>query len=442
MRHEPCFNLSVDDWKGRGWGRIATLAAALAATLVAGPAHAEWSAETLGGMSVQVYAPGASSPVGDGRALMLVLHGCTQSAGVLRDEGNLEPAADSLGVVMAVPDVPGGGVIAGCWDYYGPLHTRTSSHNGPVLDMVEQLLADPELSIDPDQVYVVGLSSGGGEALVLGCVAPDIFAGVGVIAGPSLGTASSEIGFVSTTAAQSAALCDQLAGDQVAALQTQAAFTFADSADFTVSTGYNAVNAEMFGLVYADGLESMDAAPLDMAELPGPMPAGVWTTYADAGGVRVAQLDSTAGEGHAWPSGSGVAGGLLTYVNGNGLNMAQFATEFFATHNPRAGGWVPPGAETEGSTSAGESGDVDPTDPGAAESSSSASTTGEPDPIAPTDADSSDALPTNGGASGTSEESDASGCSVSSGAPAPGPGTALGLLLLLLRRRRSRVPSV
>ncbi len=425
-------------------GRAAGFAALVMAALACSEAHAEWTAEVLGGMNVQIYAPAASSPVGSGRALMVVLHGCTQNAVVLRDDGNLEPAADSLGVVMAVPAVPGGGVLAGCWDYYGSLHTRTSSHNGPVLDMVEQLLNDPALSIDPNQVYVAGLSSGGGEALVLGCVAPDIFAGVGVVAGPSLGTASSEIGVVSTTAVESAAACELLAGDHAASLQTQAAFTFADGTDFTVAPGYNAVNAEMFGLVYADGLGNMDAEALDMAELPGVMPAGHWTTYADADGVRIAQLDSSAGEGHAWPSGSGVTGGLLTYVNGNGLNISQFAAEFFAAHNPRAGGWTPPSGETDGSTGGGESGDAATTDgPSGVGSSSSGSSAGGSDPTDASSAGSVDPSASSGDGSGTggADAPDPSGCSVPA-RPALGTVMMLGLLLLGLRRRRPRTLSV
>ena len=42
--------------------------------------------------------------------------------------------------------------------------------------------------IDPNQVYVTGLSSGGAMALLAGCKAPDVFAGVGAIEGPSVGS--------------------------------------------------------------------------------------------------------------------------------------------------------------------------------------------------------------------------------------------------------------
>lgn len=390
-------------------------------------------------MDVEVFAPAAASPVGTGRALMVVLHGCAQTATTLRDGGNLEPAAESQGVVMALPHVPDGGVVAGCWDYYGTAHTRVSSHNGPVLAMVEGLLNDASLSIDPDQVYVVGFSSGAGEALVLGCVAPDVFAGVGVVAGPALGTEFSQTAIVSTTPEDAATLCPELAGDQAAALDAQVAFTFAEATDFTVSPGYNAVNAQMFGLVYAQGLDTLSAEPFDLMTLPGVGPAGAGMTYADAEGIRIAQLDSTAGEGHAWPAGGGRSGGLLSFINGDGLNMSGFAAEFFASNNPRVGRREPPPGGTGGSTEEGGS------------SQESGETTG-----AETGTGSTGTPETTSSSTGGLGETSAAGSDTTGSAPQDGPGTSgcsvlpqsprlapVSLVLLLgLRRRRTIVRAV
>ncbi|MCA9541926.1 MAG: PHB depolymerase family esterase, partial [Myxococcales bacterium] len=137
----------------------------------------QWTARAVAGLNVQVYRPAAAGAVGQGRSLLIVLHGCAQSVDPLRDRGGLNIAAEHHGMVIAVPAVPNGGVVAGCWDYYGDQHTRQNRHNGPVLALVDALLGDAALGIDPDQVYVAGLSSGGGEAAVLACLAPDVFAG-------------------------------------------------------------------------------------------------------------------------------------------------------------------------------------------------------------------------------------------------------------------------
>ncbi len=346
---------------------------------ISSTAHAAWATQTIAGMTVEVYTPATTSPAGDGRALMITMHGCSQTAGVLASNGNFEAAAEAFGVVMAVPAVPGGGVVAGCWDYYGAVHSRTSGHNGPVLELAQTLRDDASYDIDADQVYVVGFSSGGGQALVLGCLAPDVFAGVGVAAGPSLGTSISQIAQVSTTAPQAATLCRQFAGPQESALATQLGVTFSDSTDFTVAQGYNAVNAEMFASVMSDGIGAMQADTVDQSTLPGMTPQGGGTVYRDGMGPRVAALDSTAGVGHNWPAGHGQAGGLLTFVSGQGLDYPSYLAEFFANNSLRADGFEP-GSESGGDdTSAGSVTDGGDTDVGDSDDGGEAGNDGGPE---------------------------------------------------------------
>lgn len=63
-------------------------------------ARAEWETRDLGGTSTHVYTPASSSPIGRGRALLVVLHGCSQLASTLRDHGNFEGAAEGFGFVI------------------------------------------------------------------------------------------------------------------------------------------------------------------------------------------------------------------------------------------------------------------------------------------------------------------------------------------------------
>lgn len=397
------------------------------------PAAAAWTSEAIAGTTVELYTPAGVSSVGDGRALMVVLHGCTQEAAALREHGNLAATADALGVVMAVPAVPGGGVVAGCWDYYGSNHSRTSGHNGPMLEMVDTLLGDGALSIDADQVYVVGLSSGGGQALVLGCLAPDVFAGIGAVASPALGTGVADGGVVATNAAAATELCESLAGVHAPDLASQVAFSFYDAADFVVADGYNQINTEVFAAVLSDGLEGMTAKAVAFESLPGTMPTGSATYYADAGGVRVARLDSTSGVGHAWPAGSGANPGPLAFVSGQGLDAGRFAAEFFAEHNLR----VEPSV---GTTGGGSTGGGDTTGPMGSESSGTpgsddtTTTTGSPEPAS----SSSGPVGTSSGGDASSGEAVADTDDSAGGCRVGGGRGLLPLLVLLgIRRRRS-----
>lgn len=263
---------------------------------------------------------------------MLVLHGCTQQATSLRSDGNLEPAAEAYGIVMALPQVPNGGVIAGCWDYYGTVHTRSNKHNGAILQIVSGLKGDAALGIDEDQVYIAGLSSGAGQAAVSGCLAPDVFAGVGINAGPMVSTASTQVAQVAGTTAQGVSACQTFAGSQSAHFATQLASVIQGTMDFIVAQGYAQRNADVLRTIYGDGTP-LAGTTLDVSQLPGHQPAGTGSVYSDAEGPRV-QLVMVTGMGHAFPAGSG-DGFELNFIAKRGPSWPMMLATLFSENNRR-----------------------------------------------------------------------------------------------------------
>ncbi len=413
-------------------------------------ARAGWEQRVVAGMDTHVYTPDSLSPVGDGRGLLLVLHGCVQTAAQLQALANVEPGADEFGVVVAIPEVPAGGVFAGCWDYYGANHTRENRHNDDLLALAEELSSEPALAVDPDQIYISGFSSGGGQAIATGCLAPDVFAGVGIAAGPSLGTEAVEIGFASTTAAAAAALCETLAGPASGDFATQLTAVHTGTSDFTVAQDYALINAEAFALRYGPGLTT---ETLDVAALEGHEPAGEGTLWVDGDGPRIAWMKVT-GATHAWPAGSG-PGGLNSFVEGSGVNYGWFLAEFFTVHNRRVEMMpVEPGTTggDTGETTGDDSGDS--MDPSATDTDASTTgddsggSSGEPPPEETGASSSGDggisggSVGISGGLEGTDSdcEEDHGGCACDHdprrdrGAGA----LALGLLVLLLGARRRR----
>lgn len=307
---------------------------ALVLAASAGSASAgEWSSQTVDGMQARIFTPDADGAVGAGRGLLVVLHGCNQSNVALERRGNFEPAAEAYGVVVALPQVPDGGVIAGCWDYYGGQHARADRHPAAILALVEALAGDPTLGIDRDQVYVAGLSSGAGEAAVLGCLAPDVFVGVGIAAGPAVGTTENQFSFVSTTADQARAVCEGLAGPHAEALGRQVASVIAGRGDFVVAQGYAGVNAGMYAALAAAGGPALEGRDFDVSAVEGYEPAGdgrVWSTEA---GPRVSRM-LVVGLGHAFPAGSG-PGPELSFVATEGPAWPTYLARFFSENNPR-----------------------------------------------------------------------------------------------------------
>ncbi len=294
-----------------------------------------WStSSSLAGMEVHTYLPSTVTSNGK-RALMITLHGCSQSNEDVRDGWEWEDPAIAYGMVVAAPMAPNGGVLIGCWDYYDSNHSGSSPgrHDDNLVSLANGLVANTSLNLDPDQVYVSGLSSGGGETMVMGCVAPQIFAGIGINAGPAVGTSSGQIGSVpfSVSASSVANTCRNFSVND-SEFNTQVTSVVHGNSDSTVSAGYAEVDAAAMANVYG---ASKDSGTNSISG------GGTETTWSDGSGVRVSKI-MVSGLSHAWPAGSGSGGG--TYTNHSTVDYPEFLTEFLFDNNRRAdfGGGVTP----------------------------------------------------------------------------------------------------
>jgi poly(3-hydroxybutyrate) depolymerase len=294
-----------------------------------------WATESIAGMNVRLYVPATAPAVAGKRALMINLHGCVQTASTLASAGNWQAVADAYGMVVAAPDAPNGGVLLGCWDYYDANHSRSnpSRHDDNLLQLAQSLLARADLNLDKDQLYISGLSSGGGETMVMGCLAPDVFAGVGINAGPTVGTTSGQIGSVAVSKAAGVQTCRNFAGSTGAGFQTQLSSVIYGSNDTTVAPGYNVLNAGIMAEIYG----AASTRQFSLAGLAGNNTGGSGTLYSDAEGPRVSLIQNT-GMGHNWPAGGGPGG---SYVTTNSINYPAYITDFFFANNRRVSGGAP-----------------------------------------------------------------------------------------------------
>ena len=313
--------------------------AAANAQVQAGPgtwsASQTWAADTVNGgnLSGYVYWPTAQPVLNSKRALVVVLHGCAQSAvndviDSASDGGfNWKRAAEQYGAVILAPNATGNVYGSHCWDYARTSHHRTSGHDGVLLDLVSRFVNNPQYAIDPRQVYVTGLSSGGGQTMVLGCLAPDVFAGVGINAGPPPGTTTSQIGFVPSgyTATTAANNCRNLAGASNAHFATQIASVIWGTGDYTVAQAYGPMDAAAMRSVYGGTFTKGAATAVT--------PGGSNVQHTDASGkVRTSELVVT-GQGHAWPAGAG--GQSTNYVDASKVNYPAFVMDFWFRNNLR-----------------------------------------------------------------------------------------------------------
>ncbi|MET3130759.1 poly(3-hydroxybutyrate) depolymerase [Oxalobacteraceae bacterium GrIS 1.11] len=322
-------------------GGLALLASSLAAQaqLASGPAtwsaNQTWAVDTVNGGNLTGYFYWPASPprLAGKRALVLVLHGCTQTAAgdvieKTADKGfNWKAMADQYGAVILAPNATGNVYSNHCWDYASSNHNRSAGHDAILLDLVQRFRDDPQYAIDPNQVYVAGLSSGGGETVALGCMAPEIFAGVGINAGPPPGTTTAQIGFVPSgyTAATAAHHCAALAGNNAPSFTSQISSVIWGSADFTVAQGYGPIDAAAMRATY--GGTFSQGATTTVAT------GGSNIPYTDGKGkLRTSEI-TVSGMAHAWPAGAG--GQNSHFVDATKVNYPAFLMDFWFNNNLR-----------------------------------------------------------------------------------------------------------
>jgi poly(hydroxyalkanoate) depolymerase family esterase len=114
--------------------------------------------------------------------LVLMLHGCTQKAEDLAAASGMNDLADKNNFLVVYPEQAAAANPLRCWNWFDPKHQSRDAGEPALIAAVIQDIRSSH-SIDTKRVYVVGISAGGAMAVVMGATYPELFAGLGVIAG-------------------------------------------------------------------------------------------------------------------------------------------------------------------------------------------------------------------------------------------------------------------
>lgn len=140
-----------------------------------------------GDLDYRLYVPAGLQP---GHAsLLLMLHGCTQSAEDFALGTRMNSLAGAQGYVIAYPQQSAQRNRNRCWNWFrGGDQQREQGEPALLAALTRHLIT--ELALDTRRVYVAGLSAGGAMAAVLASTHPDLFAAIGVHSGLPIGLAS------------------------------------------------------------------------------------------------------------------------------------------------------------------------------------------------------------------------------------------------------------
>jgi poly(hydroxyalkanoate) depolymerase family esterase len=123
-------------------------------------------------------------------ALVVVLHGCTQTAAGYDHGAGWSSLADRHGFALLFPEQKPANNPKRCFNWFERGDTkRGAGEAASIHAMVERMAA--EHGIDRGRIFITGLSAGGAMASVMLATYPELFAGGAIIAGLPYGAATS-----------------------------------------------------------------------------------------------------------------------------------------------------------------------------------------------------------------------------------------------------------
>jgi poly(hydroxyalkanoate) depolymerase family esterase len=254
--------------------------------------------------------------------LVVMLHGGTQTPDDFAAGTRMNVIAEEETCLVVYPAQPSHANPAKCWNWFRPNdQCRGRGEPSLIAGITRQVMHD--YSVDPQRVYVGGLSAGAAAATVMGATYPDLYAAIGVHSGLASGAADD---LISAFAAmrQGGLGCASEFGETSAVLEDGPAvptIVFHGDRDTIVHPG----NADH---VIS---RSMRATNWQKKVHRGQVPGGhayTCTIHSDPNGRAILEQWCIHGAGHAWSGGS-LAG---SYTDPRGPDAAREMLRFFREH--------------------------------------------------------------------------------------------------------------
>ena len=131
-------------------------------------------------------------PTQGGWPLVVMLHGCHQSALEFAQGTRMNQLAQAKGYAVLYPQQPAAAQAQRCWRWFDRAAQEGRGETGALAALIEHVCARHR--IDRRRIYAGGLSAGAGMAAVLALNHPGLIAAVGLHSGPVFGACHSPFG--------------------------------------------------------------------------------------------------------------------------------------------------------------------------------------------------------------------------------------------------------
>jgi poly(hydroxyalkanoate) depolymerase family esterase len=266
---------------------------------------------------------------GQALPLVVMLHGCTQSPDDFAAGTRMNLIAEEQACLVVYPAQSSEANAAKCWNWFRPSDQRRNQGEPSLIaGITRQVMHD--YPVDPQRVYIGGLSAGAAAAAIMGATYPDVYAAIGVHSGLACGAAN----------------------------DLPSAFTAMRQGDFPASSGPGEASTVLgHGLavptIVFHGDRDNTVHPrngdhviaqkritnLQKNVHRGRVPGGhayTRTIHTDANGRAILEHWEIHGAGHAWSGGSSAG----SYTDPRGPDAAREMLRFFLDHpspTPREG---------------------------------------------------------------------------------------------------------
>jgi poly(hydroxyalkanoate) depolymerase family esterase len=310
----------------RGLKTFALMAAAMVGTTATDAAAATLTqvasfGSNPGNIQMFEYVP---ANLAAGRPLVVVIHGCTQSAADMDDETGWTKWADQYGVALVFPQQQAANNGSKCWNFFVKSdYQRGAGEPLSIKQQVDWMVSHH--GSDTSRIFVTGLSSGAAMTNVMLATYPDAFAAGAPLAG---------VPYKCATTVGSSLMCN---GGTITKTPTQwgdlvrGAFSWSGAyprvsiwhgtSDLTVN--YGNLNETMEQWTNANGIDQT----ADVSDTVGGFPHKV---YKDASGNARVETFSITGMGHGQPVDPGTGAAQCGSATGYNLDVNLCASYHIA----------------------------------------------------------------------------------------------------------------